>query len=404
MHFLDAFVRCSTRKEMAMSTVSIDALTDPQIPPWESDPREEVRAEGWGWVACERGRLALDLRRYGTEPMTRREPTADELRLLARLDTERERLISAYDANEAERDPRSEAYCSQEQYLCSAIDDVRDRMEAAEGSLLEWTPEQTARLGAVVCVGACGDVRVHRGVFRRGERPAIGGTPRREAGDPRLARDLSAHRTAALQAMVMQSTQGALAILAHRMLETLFERHGPGNDVVKVHIRATTDDALSADATDYENSPAGWLLASAHAEWSACLPTTSEALFHWLLDLDQEALLQLLAYCTARCITVVSEGERDSDLSDVIARAFNLDMADWWLPNADNYLRHVSRRDAVAAVREATGEDCTQTVSGMPREEAARFCAAKLGGTRWLPEALRPLSAPEEAAPAGSAA
>ena len=374
-----------------MSTVPIDATTDSQVPPWESDPREEVRAEGWGWVACERGRLALDLRRYGTEPMTRREPTADELRLLARLETEREWLISAYDANEAEHDPRSEVYCSQEQYLCSAIDDVQDRMEAAEGNLLEWTPGQMARLGAVVCVDARGDVMVHRGVFRRGERSASGGAPRREAGDPRLARDLSAHRTAALQAMVMQSTAGALAILAHRMVETLFERHGLGNDVVKVHIRPTTDDALAADATDYEDSPAGWLLTSAHTAWSECLPATSEALLPWLLDQDQDTVLSLLAYCTARCITVVSEGERGRDFSDAIARAFSLDMADWWLPTADNYLRHMSRR-------EATGEDCTQTVSGMPREEAARFCAAKLEGTRWLPEALRPLDAQGEAA------
>ncbi|WP_157008178.1 hypothetical protein [Xenophilus azovorans] len=389
-----------------MSTVSIDATTDSQVPPWDSEPgedalAEEVRAEGWGWVACEHGRLALDLRRYGTEPMTRREPSADELVVLARLEAERERLIAAYDANEAERDPHSAVYCSQEQYLCSAIDDVQERMEAAEDALRAWTPEQMDRLGAVVCVDAAGEVIVHRGVFRRGGRPASGGAPRREAGDPRLLRDLSAHRTAALQAMVMQSTQGALAILAHRMLESLFERHGPGNDVVKVHIRPTTDDALSADATDYENSPAGWLLASAHAEWSACLPATSEALFHWLLDLDQEALLSLLAYCTARCITAVSEGERRSDLGDlgdVIARAFSLDMADWWTPTADNYLRHVSRREAVAAVREATGQDCTHAVSGMRREEAVRYCAARLEGTRWLPEALRTLDVQGEAA------
>lgn len=393
-----------------MSAVLIDAKTeslpDSQIPPWESLDRdldvvlealaEAVRAENWNWVVCERGPLALDLQRYGAEALAQREPTPDEVELLARLEAERKRFISAHDANEAERDPQCEVYCSQEQFLASAIDEVQDRIEAAEDALREWRPEQVARLGAVVCIDATGAVMVHRGVFRRGERPTGGGARRRQAISPQLMRDLSAHRTAALQAMVMQSTEAALAILAHRMVETLFDRHGPGNDVVKVHLQPTTDDTLSSDATDYERSPAGWLLTNVHTEWAECLPATSAALLRWLLDQDQETLLSLLAYCTARSINATSSVERTGDDSDAFAQALHLDMADWWMPTVDNYLRHVSRREAVAAVREATGQDCTSVVSGMSRSEAARYCADRLEGTRWLPEALRPRGIPAD--------
>lgn len=385
---------------MEMSVVLIDANTDAmsdlQIPPWESVGgacdealAEDVRAEGWNWVVCERGSLALDLRRYGTEAIAQREPTADELEFLARLEAERKRVTAAYDANEAERDPQCEVYCSQEQFIGSALDNLQDRIEAAEDALREWTSEQMARLGAVVCIDATGTVMAHRGVFRRGERLAHGGSHRAEAINPQLMRDLTAHRTAALQAMVMQSPDAGLAILAHRMVETLFDRHGRGNVVVKVHLRPTTDHALASDATDYANSPAGWLLTSAHTEWSECLPATSEALLRWLLDQDQETILSLLAYCTARSINATSSAERTGGASNALAQALHLDMADWWMPTTDNYLRRVSRREAVAAVREATGQDCTAAVSRMSRGEAARYCASRLEGTRWLPEALR---------------
>ena len=381
-----------------MSAVfTIDAMPGLPVPPWEDVGdcvlqalAETVRLEGWNWVACERGSLPLDLRRYGTEPMAEREPTAEELERLAQLQAEHQRLLLAHATNEAERDPLSAVYCSQEQYLSSALDDVQDRIEAAEDALDEWTPEQMARLGAVVCLDATGAVLVHRGVFRRGEPQTSGASHQRQATNPRLARDLSAHRTAALQAQVMQCPQAALAILVHRMVETLFERHGAGNDVVRVHLRPTTDDALASDATNYEDSPAGWLLTRAHTEWSDCLPATSDALLRWLLDQDQDALLALLAYCTARSIHAISSANHcTGDDSDALAQALHLDMADWWMPTADNYLRHVSRREAVAAVREATGQDCTAAVSGMSRGEAARYCAAKLEGTRWVPEALR---------------
>lgn len=380
------------------AVLTIDAMSDLQVPPWEDlgdcvlqALAETVRLEGWNWVACERGGLALDLRRYGTEPMAEREPTAEELERIAQLQAEHQRLAAAYDANEAERDPLSVVYCAQEQYLGSALDEMQDRIDVAQDALREWTPDQMARLGAVVCLDATGAILVHRGVFRRGEPRPSGASRQRQTMSPRLARDLSAHRTAALQAKVMQCPDAALAILAHRMVETLFELHGAGNDIVRVHLRATTDDTLASDATNYEDSPAGWLLMRAHAEWSDCLPATSDALLRWVLDQDQDTLLALLTYCTARSIHAISSAEhRGGDDSDALARALHLDMADWWMPTADNYLRHVSRREAVAAVREATGQDCTAAVSGMSREEAARYCAAKLEGTRWVPEVLRP--------------
>ena len=95
-------------------------------------------------------------------------------------------------------------------------------------------------------------------------------------------------------------------------------------------------------------------------------------MFRWLLGQERETLLELLAYCTARSIDAVAGRERSFDQSDAMAEALGVDMADWWVPTAANYLGSVSKAKALEAVKEATGIDCTQAVAGMKKAEWSR--------------------------------
>jgi len=364
---------------------------------------EGVRAEGWGFVACAVANVGLDARAYRLAHKAQRAPTTEEAHALAQLQSEREALRLTYNANEDRRHAMgcAQAYVAEEQRLASALDEIEDRIEAAHTALEEWTPEQVAHLGAVLRLDASGEVFVHRGVFRPSARaclPRMSADPCGAQFSEDLMRDLTAHRTAALQAALMGNTHVALATLAHRMAETLFERYGSGNDVVKVRIQPMTDASLSEDATGYADSPAGWLLACADSRWAERLPGTSEAIFAWLLAQDQDTLLALLAYATARSIHAVCATARSHDHSDAIAKALGLDMANWWVPTAANFVGRMSRHQAIDAVREATGIDCTATVSGLKRSEAIQYCAAQLEGSRWLPGPLRP-HAPNDAQP-----
>jgi ParB family chromosome partitioning protein len=159
--------------------------------------------------------------------------------------------------------------------------------------------------------------------------------------------------------------------------------------VVKVHVRPTGDHSLAQTATGYENSPAGAILGQAEMQWGDRLPGNPEAMFDWLLGQDRESLLDLLAYCTARSIDAVAGRERSRDQSDAIAEALGIDMADWWVPTAANYLGSVSKAKALEAVKEATGIDSTKAVAGMKKPNAIAYCVTKLEGFRWLPAPLR---------------
>ncbi|MGJ7609264.1 ParB N-terminal domain-containing protein [Variovorax sp. LT1R20] len=378
---------------------------------------EEVRAEGWAWVDCVTEGDGLALRRYGQASQQRRAMTPEEEVALAAMDAERDRLAEALETLEAQGDDPDAADAQEEvdleaeaQRLSSALDDLDDRIDAAHAALLAWTPEQMACTGALLRIDHRGEVVATRGLTRPEDHPsgseagdragdgdgdeAGAGTARtRAAFSEKLMRDLTAHRTAALQAALMQDPHVALATLVHRMAETVFGQYGRGNDVVKVHVHVTSDYSLAQSATGYEASPAGALLVRAATEWGERLPGDPEALFRWLLAQPRDVLLDLLAYCTARSIDAVVARERTADQSDAIAEALGLDMADWWVPTAANYLGHVSKAKALEAVEEAIGEHGTPLVAAMKKAEAAAHCARRLEGTRWLPAPLRPLAA-----------
>jgi ParB family chromosome partitioning protein len=369
-----------------------------------------IQEEGWAWVECS---LDVDMtpwRSYGRADKERREPTAEEAAVIEQLSAEQRAHAQAYDRHQEEGDPDATDFELVEQQLCEALDTVEQKLDTANEGLWHWPPERLAIAGALVRLGSRGDVEIDRGLVRPSDRKAAAGTGAGEGGEyesaPRdlpstsrpefsekLMRDLTAHRTAAIQAALVQNPHIALVTLVHRMAETVFGLYGSGDDIVKVSVRVTGDSSLAQEASDYSQSPAATVLGGAETEWGDRLPGSPDALFRWLLAQPQDTLLELLAYCTARSVNAVVGRPRFYDHSDALAEALGVDMADWWTPSAANYLRHVSKAKALEAVKEATGSDAAQAVAGMKKADAVAHCASKLEGTRWLPVPLLPMSA-----------
>ncbi|CAN7775353.1 ParB/RepB/Spo0J family partition protein [Variovorax sp. LjRoot84] len=370
-----------------------------------------IKEDGWSWVECSLDADTTPWRGYGRADKERREPSAEEAALIEQLSAEQRAHAEAYDQHQDEGDPDAEDFELVEQQLCEALDTVELKLEAASEGLWQWSAERLAIAGSLVRLDRRGDVVVDRGLVRPGDRKAAAaGAGAGEGGEeesaPRdlpstsrpefsekLMRDLTSHRTAALQAALVQNPHIALVTLAHRMAETVFGLYGSGDDIVKVSVRVTGDSTLAQEASEYSESPAATVLGSAEAQWGDRLPGSPDALFRWLLAQPRETLLELLAYCTARSVNAVAGRPRSYNHSDALAEALDVDMADWWAPRAANYLGRVSKAKALEAVKEATGIDATQAVAGMKKSDAVAHCASKLEGARWLPAPLRSLSA-----------
>lgn len=83
-----------------------------------------------------------------------------------------------------------------------------------------------------------------------------------------------------------------------------------------------------------------------------------------------------------------------------MAAAVSLDIADWWEPTADNYLRQVPKSPALDAVREAVSAEAAAALAKQKKDELVARAEAQLAGRRWLPGVLRSHSRVAGRAPA----
>jgi ParB family transcriptional regulator, chromosome partitioning protein len=369
---------------------------------------EAVRAEGWAWVEAVPRTTPAELHGFQRARRDRRTPSKSEAKRIAKLQARQQAIDDQLNADNAE-DMTDEATAA----LYAENDQLGADIEAIEESLLVFAPETIAIAGVVVTVDHAGSVVVHRGLLREAYAKALraqeqqgrsedagtgGGEGHTESGQaaalPRisekLARRLSAHRTAALQIALARQPQVALAALMHGLvLQVLVEKEGLWKSALAqpVHIVATAQDDLDKHAPDLGQSPAAIQFRDVRQTWLARLPTDAGELFAALLTTPQENLLSLLAVCVAMTVGAVTPRE-DALPAAALAQAVGLDMHDWWTPTADGYFAHVSKSKALEAVRVFAPEHALRLLK-LKKDELASEVERLAVGSGWLPQMLQ---------------
>jgi ParB family transcriptional regulator, chromosome partitioning protein len=216
----------------------------------------------------------------------------------------------------------------------------------------------------------------------------------------RLVTELTAHRTLALRDAVASHPQLAMTALLHKLcVDAFYQTYTPG--CLEAGVRHVQ---LPVQAPDMKESASAKSIADRHEAWRADLPTDEQALWDWLVALDDASRLSLLAHCVSGGINALSEKvdryggsgvtsnglRRRLDQADRLARAVNLDMAEiGWRPTVDNYLGRVTKSRILEAVREAKGEGSAQLIDHLKKTEMAEEAERLLQDSRWLPEPLR---------------
>jgi ParB family transcriptional regulator, chromosome partitioning protein len=372
-----------------------------------------LRDEGWKWVEA---RLSVDsqaLRQFAPCAHATREPTAaeqDELDALARRSAELDQQAQALnDAPEWSAD-EAEMINLEEQ-------DIAARRKAIHEVRKTWAPEQKACAGAIVTISREGDVEVMRGLVRDQDRKAMAGAvsvagkggrhaQHRAADDQAspspavapergtpgcsesLTKRLAAHRTMALQAMLMQNATVALASVVHAFVQRSFGPDYPREASALQVSPQLSAYALEAAADDIKTSRAWQAVQQAKEAWRARMPEQPGEWLAWLIGLHQAELIDLLALCGALTLNALPRAVAASS-ANAIAAALGLDMADWWDPTAEGYLNHVSKAQIVQALKEAGSDLAGGGVETMKKEALVAAAASRLAGTRWLPDPLR---------------
>ena len=325
-------------------------------------------------------------------------------------------------------------------------EEAADRIEAIEAKLAEfderpvtYSPAEIGRAGAFVSIAADGTLSVDRGYVRaEDELPegvdgetgeiledagsaepgtsapsvqraviTIGGQsePEEDEGDvvrplpERLVSELTAHRTLALRDAVANHPAVAMTLLLHRLCVDFFQHGGHGH-CLEASVRAVQFPMQAAGLKDSQSAKS---VDERHEAWKAELPKDDNALWDWLVALDEASRQALLAHCIAFGVNALFEKvnpyggglsasglQRRLAQADRLALAVGLDMVEaGWQPTVDNYLGRVTKPRILEAVREAKGEAAAQLIDHLKKGDMAKEAERLLDGTGWLPEPLR---------------
>lgn len=349
---------------------------------------EKVRKEGVAWV-----HLCLDFD-YATRAAYKhvatvvRDPTEEEQKAiddvataLGQIETEIEALEAG---DERVRELERRAAALDQQY------------EALNAKLSARDPQQQALAGAVVSIGHDGKVQIERDLLKPEDASRFARTQKAErAGGAKngrrlhsaaLVRRLTAQRTLALQATLIERPEVAVVALTHRLLLRAFPLYGCGGESpVRIEGRAAE---LGSYASDLAGSPAEVALRARSAAIETRLPKDPEQLFSWLDEQSQTEVLSLLAFCVAQSVDGVQADETPST-TDELARAAGLDMHAWWAPKAENYLASLPKARILEIVREAVSPEAASALSLMKKGTLVEAAEKRLAGSGWLPTLLR---------------
>jgi ParB family chromosome partitioning protein len=360
---------------------------------------EAIRAEGWKWLQImpELDYAALrQFRRVYPEMQPPDEAQQAEI----------DRLTAAYDALVAARGENPSDAAMAE------IEALADQIDALSQGTERWTPEDLARAGAVIGIGHAGRLAVERGLVRPEDMPAAetrenvtqqggnrstkaakhGNGAASDALPAALVEELTAHRTAAMRAVLAGNPDIALAAVVHAAALALF--YGPFDAASCLAFRLESAD-LRAGGEGIADSPALAKLTERHGLWRQRLPEMAEDLWDWLLAQDTATRLDLLAYCAASSVDAVErphERGYGGQLAhaDKLATALDLDMAGWWQPTAQSYLGRVSKARILEAVREGVSPQAADNLAKLKKDALIAHAEERLAGKRWLPAPLRP--------------
>ncbi|MDR3490326.1 MAG: ParB/RepB/Spo0J family partition protein [Bradyrhizobium sp.] len=363
------------------------ALLDRLVNAKLSATAEDLRGEGWAWVDIMPVR---SLAGFGRVRPTRQPLDAAQS---ARL----EALSAEYDALAATHGEDAEPE------IAERLETLWAEIEAIEETAYQWSEEDKARAGAVVSIDYDGGLLIERGYVRpedvRGQlatasaaRDGGADAPKPTGLSATLVESLTAERTAAMRALLMDNQPVALASLCHALALPLFYPMG-SNDHACLHISLQSRD-LSSRADGIDSSRAGTALAERYAAWEMKLPEDAASLFGWLLAAGTATCVDLLAFCAAQSIDAVRGKADRPDTprlahADALADAVTLDMRDWWVPTIDSYTGRVSRALMLDAVREGVSPQAAENLANLKKEKLAQSAAQRLAGTGWLPVILR---------------
>lgn len=355
--------------------------------------------EGVNWVCCN-----VDADRYSFQsayseaPVVRREPSETEAVTESTLETK----LAELEAKMVELEDQEYDEATDEAYsaLSNEHDAISEQLEAAQRARDCAHPDATAMTGAVFFIDHDGQARVFRNLVKAEDASALNissGAPSsapkiKPVHSARLCSELSTVRRHVLAHQLSQQPHVALALVTSLLADRLFGDSMPVGCFLSGSFHISISDVIRPTGADgADEAPAQRLYREAFEVAKAEYASTEIPFFEWLLTQDQATVLRILAVCVGASSDGVTE--RDGSPNDgllSVARALQLDMADWWTADTD-YFGSVSKDRTIAVLTEAqaVSGDETAALAALKKRDLVPEAAKRMQGKRWLPEMMQ---------------
>jgi ParB family transcriptional regulator, chromosome partitioning protein len=357
----------------------------------------EVRSEGWKWVEVLPTADYSDLSKYG--------------RIYPVAVPETPMLRAEIEALQAEQNQIEEAHQDAEEYpddVDARLSEIEERIDALNAQSRQYSDEQKTLAGAVVSIE-----NIQRGLVRpedkrKAQAAKSGSNGENTTGDDdgeesdevqlsaALVEDLTAHRTAALRAVLATRPDVALVAATHSLALRICYPMEMSYDVGSALSLSSEKGgcSLESHAKNIQTSLAHTRLDEIHNQWIKRIPEDPDEFWDWLLEQEQAVVLELLAFCvgqTVHAVRVPHESPTQPRLvaADQLAKAVQLDMSGWWTATGESYLGRVKKDLILQAITEGSGETNLEELGKLKKGQLVATAEARLSGTRWLPEILK---------------
>ena len=199
-------------------------------------------------------------------------------------------------------------------------------------------------------------------------------------------------RRHAIAHQLSQQPHVALALVTSLLADRLFGDVMHDRCFLSDSFHVCISDAIRpAGVEESDEAPAQRLYREAFETAKAGYASTEGPFFEWLLTQDQATILRFLAVCVGASSDGVTE--RDGSPNDgllSVARALQLDMADWWTADVD-YFGSVSKDRTIAVLTEAqaVSGDELAALASLKKRDLVPEAAKRMQGNRWLPEMMK---------------
>jgi ParB family transcriptional regulator, chromosome partitioning protein len=327
---------------------------------------------------------------FGHAEADRLPPSAEQQQQIETLTVEGNAITAEHG-----EEPEDEAACDRLWEIQRRIVDLSEGDES-------WPDKAKANAGAMIGIDHDGALDIRRGLIRPEDRAAAkkdgktrkvtGSDTGKKDGPPplpaALVENLTAHRTAALQAMLSGNPKVALVAVVHALAFDCLYTPMAGS-CVNVSAKMTY---LAGSVEGIDDGAACKLFAATTKAAAKGMPKQPEKLWAWLIEKDQKTLLSILAVCAASAVDAVVKRHGAADHAvhaGELAEAVKLDMTQYWQPTAEGYFGRVSKGLILDAVREGIGPGAADKIAGLKKDAMAKRAETVLTGKGWLPAILR---------------